>query len=136
MASIRKVISIDAPPEDVWDAICAVGDVHKRLAPGFVVDTKLDRDIRAVTFANGMKVREQIVDRDDALRRFVYSVIEGGPTHHNASMQVFAEVNGRSRLLWIADLLPHEAAENMDAMMEKGAAVIKQALERQAAHSV
>ena len=135
MASIRKVVSIDAAPEDVWDAICAIGAVHERLAPGFVVDTKLDRDTRVVTFANGMKVRERIVDRDDEARRFVYSVVEGGPTHHNASMQVFAEVNGRSRLVWIADLLPHEAAESIGSMMEQGAAVIKQALERETART-
>jgi len=38
MASIRKEILIDAPPEDVWAAVRDVGAVHRRLAPGFVVD--------------------------------------------------------------------------------------------------
>jgi hypothetical protein len=52
MASIRKEIRIDARSEDVWDAIRDVGAIHRRLAPGFVVDTKLEGDARIVTHAS------------------------------------------------------------------------------------
>ena len=72
MASIRKEISIKASPDDVWAAVRDVGAVHRRLAEGFVTDTRLDGDARVVTFANGMVLRELIVDIDDATRRFAY----------------------------------------------------------------
>ncbi len=86
MASIHKEMLIKARPEDVWAAIRDVGAVHQRLAPGFVIDTRLDEDARIVTFANGAVVRERIVDIDDQARRFAYAAVGGRTTHHNASM--------------------------------------------------
>ena len=65
MASIRKEISIQASPEHVWEAIRDVHAVHRRLAPGFVLDVRPDGDVRIVSFANGAVVRELIVDVDD-----------------------------------------------------------------------
>lgn len=130
MASIRKEIPIEARPEDVWAAVRDVGAVHRRLAPGFVTDVRLDGDARIVTFANGMVVRELLVDIDDAARRLAYAAVGGRATHHNASFQVFAESEGRSRLVWITDLLPNDMAGPIGAMVEQGAGVIKQTLER------
>jgi uncharacterized protein YndB with AHSA1/START domain len=128
MASIRKEGLIDACPEHVWDAIRDVGAIHERLAPGFVTDTRLDGDARIVTFANGLVARELIVDIDDASRRLVWSVVQGRPTHHNGSLQVFAEKE-RTRLVWIADVLPHDLAEAIGGLMEQGMAVMTQTLE-------
>src|SRR4051794_8779032 len=62
MASIHKEILIDATPADVWDALRDFGALHTRLAPGFVLDTKLDGEARIVTFANGNVARELLVD--------------------------------------------------------------------------
>jgi len=132
MASIHEEILIDSRPEDVWDAIRDVGAIHRRLAPGFVVDTKLEGDARIVTFGNGLVVRELIVDMDDAARRLVWSVVGGPMTHHNASLQVFAEGDGRSRVVWIADLLPHDLAATIAGMIEQGMGVMRQTLERAA----
>jgi uncharacterized protein YndB with AHSA1/START domain len=33
MASIRKEIHVDAPPEKVWDALRDVGALHERVVP-------------------------------------------------------------------------------------------------------
>jgi carbon monoxide dehydrogenase subunit G len=130
MASIRKEISIDARPEEVWAAVRDVGALHTRLVPGFVVDTRLEEGARVVTFGNGTVARELIVDLDDAARRLVWSVVGGRFTHHNASAQVFSDGEGRSRFVWTADLLPHDLARDIDALMEQGSAVIKKTLER------
>ena len=54
----------------------------------------------------------------------------GRLTHHNASAQVFAAGEGRSRLVWIADLLPDELAGDIRQMMELGAVAMKKALDR------
>jgi carbon monoxide dehydrogenase subunit G len=131
MASIRKELVVDARPAAVWDAVRDVGAVHERLAPGFVVDTRLEEGARIVTFANGVVARELIVDVDDGTRRLVWSVV-GSPrlTHHSASMQVVAEGNARSRVVWIADVLPHEVAGYMGGMMDQGLATMKKTLER------
>ncbi len=132
MASIHKEMLIKARPEDVWAAIRDVGAVHQRLAPGFVIDTRLDGDARIVTFANGAVVRERFVDIDDQARRFAYAAVGGRTTHHNASMQVFAEGLERSWLVWITDLLPNEVAATINELVEQGARTMKQALEAQA----
>jgi len=131
MASIRKEIVIDAPADKIWDVVRDVGAVHRRMAPGFVVDTRLEEGARVVTFANGLVARELIVDVDDAARRLVWAVV-GSPrlTHHNASMQVFADGEHRSRVVWIADVLPNEVAGHIAGMMDGGLATMKKTLER------
>ena len=131
MASIRKEIVIEASPKRVWDAVRDVGAVHERLAPGFVVDTRLDAGARVVTFANGLVARELIVDVDDEARRLAWAVV-GSPrlTHHNASMQVFDDGDRGSRVVWIADLLPNEIAGTIAAMIEEGLGAMKKTLER------
>src|SRR5580692_5588997 len=110
MASIRKQVLIDASPEAVWDAVRDWGALHERLVPGFVVDTQLDGADRIVTFANGMVVREVLVDLDDDARRLAWSIVGGPYTHHNAHAQVFPDGESACRFVWIADLLPNELA--------------------------
>jgi carbon monoxide dehydrogenase subunit G len=131
MASIRKQIAIEASPKSVWDAVRDVGAVHERLAPGFVVDTRLEAGVRVVTFANGLVARELIVDVDDEVRRLAWAVV-GSPrlTHHNASMQVFDDGDRGSRVVWIADLLPNEIAGTIAAMIDEGLGTMKKTLER------
>ena len=128
MASIRREVLIDAAPEQVWDALRDVGEIHTRLAPGFVTDVRLEPGARVVTFGNGMVVREQMISVDDAARRVAWSATGGRLSHHNASAQVFAESGGRSRFVWIADLLPDEAAPAIDAMIQQGIGVIQRTL--------
>lgn len=129
MAFIRKEIELDARPEAVWDAVRDVGAVHRRLAPGFVVDTRMEGDARVVTFGNGMVARELIVDVDDRARRFSWAVVGGRLSHHNASMEVFPDANGGTRLVWTADLLPNELAGTIAGMMDQGLAAAKRALD-------
>ncbi len=133
MASIHKDIIIDASPSDVWDALRDFGALHTRLAPGFVLDTRLDGDARIVTFSNGTVAREVLVDCDDKRRRLVYAIKSDRLTQHSASAQVFAESDGRCRLVWIADVLPNEVGPYMDSQMDLGAAAMQKAFRRGAA---
>ncbi len=129
MASIRKEIVVDVSAERVWAAFQDVGAVHTRLSPGFVTDCRMDGGDRIVTFGNGFVAREVIVDLDDKARRLVYSARSERLAHHNASFQVFEDGPGRCKVVWIADVLPHEAAKVVGAMMEEGAAVMRKTLE-------
>ncbi|MGN6117219.1 MAG: SRPBCC family protein, partial [Nitrobacter sp.] len=74
MASIYKEIALDARADDVWDAIRDFGAVHRRVAPGFLLDARLDGDARIVTFSNGTVAREVLVTCDDTRKRLVYAV--------------------------------------------------------------
>jgi hypothetical protein len=130
MATVRRETSIEAAPEQVWSALRDWGALHQRLAPGFVVDTQIDGDVRVVTFGSGAVRRERFVDRDEDARRLVWAILDGPYLHHNASAQVFAESDRRSRLVWIADLLPDDLAEPTGAAMTVGIATIKETMER------
>jgi carbon monoxide dehydrogenase subunit G len=132
MSSIRKEITTRAPSDRVWDAIRDIGALHTRLVPGFVVDTRLEPGARLVTFANGVKVREPIVAVDEQARRLVWGAEGSDLRHYNASVQVFPEVDG-SRVVWIADFLPDEAAGKIGPMMEAGMAAMKKAMDLEGA---
>jgi hypothetical protein len=129
MASIHKEMEIDRSKDFVWDAIRDVGAIHKRLVPGFVVDCKLEDDSRIVTFANGMVARELIVDVDDKTCRHSWSARGEPLTHHNASIQVFSRGDDKCRVVWIADLMPNEAAETVGEMIQRGLDTMKRTLE-------
>ena len=133
MATIVKEISLDAPADHVWDALRDVGALHTRLVPGFVIDTKLEGDTRIVTFGNGTVAREVLVDCNDERRRLVYAIKSERLTQHSASAQVFPEGDGRTRFVWIADVLPHEFATYMEGQMELGLAAMQKSLGRKAA---
>jgi hypothetical protein len=45
-----------------------------------------------------------------------------------------ADGDGRTRFVWIADLLPHELAPTIAQMIEQGLAVIKRTLETTERH--
>ena len=129
MATIRKEITTTAKPDQVWAAIQDIGALHTRLVPGFVVDTKLEPGARIVTFANGITVRERIVTIDNQAKRLVWSVVSERFTHHNGSLQVFVNADGETSVVWIADLLPDEAAGMSSEMMDHGMSAMKAALD-------
>jgi len=131
MASIRREMQVAAGAAQIWDAVRDVGEIHRRLVPGFVTDCRLEGDARIVTFGNGIVARELIVDLDDEARRLVWSASGGRLSHHNASLQVFAEDVAHSRLVWIADLLPNAMAQPIAAMIDEGMRAMKRTLEGQ-----
>ncbi|HET9472871.1 MAG TPA: SRPBCC family protein, partial [Steroidobacteraceae bacterium] len=105
MASIRKHIQIDAPPDRVWDALRDVGALHTRLVPGFVTDTRMEDNARVVTFGNGMVAREEIVSVDATRRRVCWAIVDAPFRHYNAAAWVEPDINGGTRFVWSADLL-------------------------------
>ncbi|SFM08689.1 SRPBCC family protein [Variovorax sp. OV329] len=129
MASIRRETLIHAPPEELWSALRDVGALHTRLVPGFVIECVWDGEGRDITFANGVKTRELIIDVNDDDRRVAWTAA-GQLKHYNASAQVFPEGAGNCRVVWIADLLPHEMAPAIAGMIEQGLAAMKRHAER------
>lgn len=131
MATIRKEFIVRAAPAQVWDALRDFGNVHRRLAAGFVTASQPEEDgaVRHITFANGMSVRERLVGIDERERRVAYTAQGGRASHHNASAQVFDHGDGSTRFVWITDMLPDAMAPAIEQMMDAGAQAMTACLE-------
>ncbi len=127
MASLRKFVDVAIPADQVWDAVRDFGQLHTRIAPGLVTDTLLEPGgaVRIVTFANGMSLREHLVGIEEDERRLVWSAESDQWHHHNGSLQVTDIGDGRSRTIWVADVLPDEAGEMIATIMEMGLGAMK-----------
>ena len=106
MASIRREAIIEASADLVWDAVRDVGQVHKRVVPGFLTDCRMEEGTRVDWAARNERLE-----------------------HHNASLQVF-DIDGLAscRVVWIADVLPHAAAQVVGGLMDEGLACMRKTL--------
>jgi hypothetical protein len=64
----------------------------------------------------------------------VWSATGGILTHHNGSAQVLEEPESRTRIVWMADLLPDSALEAIDQMMSHGMTAMQAALDHPSRH--
>jgi carbon monoxide dehydrogenase subunit G len=125
MASVAKEFSLRVDVDQVWDALKDFGALQTRLVPGFVTNTKLDGDVRTVTFANGNVAKEYLVGADDASHRIVYSIAPNERIrHYSASAQVFADGDG-SRFVWTVDVLPNSLASYISDQMDLDTAAMQ-----------
>jgi hypothetical protein len=123
MGTVTKYADLAVPADVVWDAVRDFGALHERLAPGFVVGSTIEDDVRVITFVTGAVARERMVSLDDDNRRLVYSVTESalGLVHHQSSVEVVEAQSGNgSRIEWTTDFLPEDVGDTVDAMMEQG----------------
>jgi uncharacterized membrane protein len=130
MATIRRTIDIDVPIDHVWDAVRDYGALHERVAAGFATATVLEGEDRVVTFFNGAVYRERRISSDDGVHRLAWTIVDGPWTHHNGSVELFADSTGHTRFVWTTDVLPHDTAEATAAMIERACEVIKLTLEK------
>ncbi|HEY4126211.1 MAG TPA: SRPBCC family protein [Rhizomicrobium sp.] len=132
MASIVKDFHVNAPIEDVWDALRDFYAVHERLAPGFLTAVEKEPGARVVRFANGSVAREVLVSIDDDHRRLVYTIPSERLQYHGASAQVFPDGKTGCRFVWITDLLPDAMAPYVSAQMDEGVKAMVRNLEEKA----
>jgi len=128
VASIRREEIVRVSAEKAWAALGNVGMPH-RLFAGVLVDSSIDGDVRTVTFANGMMVRERIVDIDEERMRLAYAVIDDMFEHHSASMEIVPDGPARCRFVWISDFLPNERKEMVAPLVEQGSRALVRNLE-------
>jgi hypothetical protein len=129
MASIHQQTTVEIDADTAWAAIRQVGEAHTLFAP-VLTAARLHGDTRTVTFANGMVVRERILDVDDERKRVAYTVLDGaGMAYHHASMQIVEAGAGRSQFVWVTDFLPAELAETLTPLIEQGTRALKRNLE-------
>ena len=133
MGTVSKSVSIAVPADLAWDAVTDVGNLHVRVAPGMVTDTKLEDAgaARIVTFSSGVVLREQIISNDPATMRLCWTASGGPWTHHNASLQITGH-NDSCDVTWTADVLPHDAVDVIAPIIEAGLDTFKAHLESDA----
>jgi Polyketide cyclase / dehydrase and lipid transport len=130
MASIHKQVTVDVDVNTAWAALRRVEDARTLFTP-VLTESRLEGDIRTVRFANGMVVREQILDVNDERRRIAYAALDApGMTYHHASMQVIDAGPGRCHFVWVTDFLPREVGADITPLIEQGSAAFKQNLEK------
>lgn len=129
MASMTVESELTCPAERAWSLLADFSAPHKAFA-GVLTGARLEEGGRVVTFANGMEVREILVDLDGARRRVAYAVVGGRFTQHAAAMQIVEDGRG-CRFLWTSDFLPNEATPLVEGLMRQGAAAFAQAAEAQ-----
>jgi len=125
MAVVRAEIHIDGDPDRVWEVVGDVGGIARWL-PGIEVSSYTEGE-RVCELGGGRgRLVEKILTRDDAARRYEYTITEGGGgyTHHRASMSVDPDGAG-SRFVWAMIIEPDEAAEPMHAAAHGGAEALK-----------
>ena len=95
-----------------------------------LVDSSIDGDVRTVRFANGLVLRERILDVDDTRRRVAYTALDApGVAYHHASMQVIDAGPVRSEFVWTTDVHPPEVIEQMSPLIRQGTQALRKNLE-------
>jgi hypothetical protein len=131
MASIHKEAVVNVPAEQAWAALRDIAHPDRVFA-GVLTNAHLDGDVREVTFANGMVVKERIVDIDDKRRRIAYAVTGDVFEHHSASMEIIPQGANACRFVWITDLLPDGQASMVAQLVDQGSQALVRNLERPA----
>ena len=134
MGSIWWEETIATPAGRAWEQLRRVDLAHELFAP-VLVDGRIEGDIRTVTFADGLVVRERIVDVDEARRRIAYTVLDGVFEHHSASMQILEIDSDSCRFVWITDFLPAGKGAMVKPLVEQGARALAANIESRERHA-
>jgi hypothetical protein len=128
MTSLRCEILVDVPAPLAWTALKNVPRTHELYA-GVLVDGRFEGDIRTVTFANGMLVRERIIAIDEARMRVAYAVLGDRFEQHAASMRIVPVSARQCHFVWVSGFLPETNADTVGSLMAKSCAPLKRVLE-------
>ena len=129
MASVLREFTIETSADKAWGIIGDFEHGPLKLAPSVFVGCSMEpENTRLLTFSDGTKAKEQLISRDDKLRRGVWRWVDGNVIHDNTTMQVFPEGEDRCRVIWVHDVLPDSAAEWLAPTMDKLVPLFQQSL--------
>ncbi len=115
MASWAITIDIDAPPETVW---AFIGDptTVPQWYPKYV-SCEVQGHARTLRTAEGAVLHETLLERNEDMRFYSYSVVSGAPVRtHLASFQVTAEGAG-SRIRWGTTAEPIDPSVDLEGRL-------------------
>ncbi len=115
MPSWAITVDVDAPPDVVW---AYIGDPTKvpEWYPKYV-SCEVEGDSRILRAADGAVLYETLLERNEPMRFYSYSVVSGAPVRtHLASFQVTAEGTG-SRIRWGTTAEPIDPSVDLEARL-------------------
>lgn len=128
MATMIREFTINAMPNEVWSVISDFEHGPMKVAAGALIDCRLERpDLRTLVFADGTEAQEELIGRNEDKLRVAWRWVKEG-VHDNASMQVFPHGDTQSRMVWIHDTIPADAAKFIAHAMDQQVPLIKKAL--------
>ncbi|WP_055713450.1 SRPBCC family protein [Streptomyces torulosus] len=123
ISSVTVDIPVEAGAAFTWHVIRDIYAVDT-LIPGFAVAVEKRPDSRIVTFADGMRATERIVELDDDARRLQYRVTDSTVTHHLGT-QVVREDDAGVHLVWTTEFAPASLLDYTTANMRAAAELMK-----------
>jgi carbon monoxide dehydrogenase subunit G len=112
MASGAVECELKVSADDAWAAVgdfAGVGVIFPDLE-----SLEIEGDDRILGMF-GMKIRERLIERDDAGRRLVYSITEGVPVDSHKGIVTVEEVGSGSKVIWAWEVTPDEMSDLMGA---------------------
>jgi len=100
----RREVVIRAAPDDVWRVV-GRPDVLHHWFPG-IADCVVEGDVRTVTLATGLALREELITCDPLQRRFQYRITGPAFAEHLGSIDVVALDEGSSLVVYTSDAAP------------------------------
>ena len=128
MAEGKAETSIDRSPDEVWKLVREFGGLETWM-PG-VESCVVDGDMRTIGLM-GMEVKEQLRGRDDAARRFSYSLVEspiGNLESHLVTIAVDPEGSG-SHVTWSVEVAPDDLLPIFLPIYESSVVELKKKIE-------
>jgi uncharacterized protein YndB with AHSA1/START domain len=111
----QRSIDVDAPASATWDLVGDPTSVPRWYPKYETADVSGGQ--RILRSADGGELVETLDDRDDAARRYSYSVISGAPvSSYHASFEV-QDREGGSRVVWTVEAEPSDPAVDLEARL-------------------
>ncbi|MGE0026986.1 MAG: SRPBCC family protein [Thermoleophilia bacterium] len=111
----QRTIDVDASPDATWDLVGDPTSVPRWYPKYETADVTGGQ--RILRNADGGELVETLDDRDDAARRYSYTVIAGAPvTSYHASFEV-QEREGGSRVVWTVEAEPKDPSVDLEARL-------------------
>ncbi len=107
MTEVRVVQRLVSPADIVWAMIGDFGGLHRWHPQVSGVDLSWEGRIRTVHYVDGSRAVERLEARSDAMRRYVYVVVDGKlPVNNCRAALHVSENKGGSTVMWSCEFEP------------------------------
>jgi uncharacterized protein YndB with AHSA1/START domain len=111
----QRTIDVDAPASSTWDLVGDPTSVPRWYPKYETADVAGGQ--RILRNADGGELVETLDDRDEAARRYSYSVVSGAPVaSYHATFEV-QEREGGSRVVWTVEAEPKDPSVDLEARL-------------------
>jgi hypothetical protein len=128
VSSLRYHTRINRPADEVWKVVNDAGSIADWF-PG-IEKSSISGNIRTLEMGPGITLEEEVVNSDDTLRRFQYSIMGGPfvPEYHLGTVDVI-EDGDASLVVYGTEIRPDDLAAVVGPAIEAAVVALKAHLE-------